>query len=228
MLMISTETGLETWTWCAEMLELNHLYPGNAVSSATMPTPQPKQHVNTTRASSPSTYLTMFSVSWTPYLPPIRSRLSKDCVLYQLLLSPSFQITPWRSWHHWSTCTRIIYYPQAAWRVELNWTAEVDVAGSINLPKIPTAALECASKHLFSNVRTLASILCVLLATTCASQSSHNTLKLVKNHLRSPMGNERLTGLILMYVHRNIEVDPEKVISEFARRLEPQNIMSEC
>ncbi len=46
------------------------------------------------------------------------------------------------------------------------------------------------------------------------------------------MGNERLTQLVLMSVHRDIEVDHEKVISEFARRhpriLELQNIMTTC
>ncbi len=42
-------------------------------------------------------YLTMFSVSSTPGLPPIRSRLSRDCVLCQLLLCPSLQMKPRRS-----------------------------------------------------------------------------------------------------------------------------------
>ncbi len=34
----------------------------------------------------------------------------------------------------------------------------------------------------------------------------------------STMENERLTGSILLSVHKDIEVDPEKVISEFSRR----------
>lgn len=116
------------------------------------------------------------------------------------------------------------------WRVK--WKAELDVAGPDNLPKTPSAALAYASKHLFPNVRTLITILCTLPVTTCSSERSNSTLKLVKNRLRSTMENDRLTGLMLMSVHRDIEVDPEKVISEFARRhprkLELKNILTEC
>ncbi len=69
-------------------------------------------------------------------------------------------------------------------------------------------------------------MLCVLPMTSCSSECSNSTLKLVKNHLRSTMGNERLTGLIMM----SIEDDPEKVISKFvrkhSRKLELQNIMT--
>ena len=108
----------------------------------------------------------------------------------------------------------------------LNWMLLV------NLPKTPSAALAHASKHLFPNVRTLITILCTLPVTTCSSEHSNSMLKLVKNRLRSTMENDRLTGLLLMSVHRDIEVDPEKVISEFARRhprkLELQNILTEC
>ena len=32
------------------------------------------------------------------------------------------------------------------------------------------------------------------------------------------MGNERLTALILLHVHRDIEVDIPQVINEFAKR----------
>ena len=115
------------------------------------------------------------------------------------------------------------------WQVK--WRTELDAAGPDNLPKTPSAALAHANKHLFPNIRTLLSILCVLPVTTCSSERN-STLKLVKNRLRSTMGNERLTSLILMSVHRDIAVDPEKVISEFARRnarkMELLNILTEC
>ncbi len=86
------DTGLETWRRCAERLELSHPYRCNAASSAFTPTHQPKQHVNTTSASSPSPYLTMFSVSLTHQV-----RLSRDCVLCQQLLAPSLKMKPRKS-----------------------------------------------------------------------------------------------------------------------------------
>ncbi len=113
------------------------------------------------------------------------------------------------------------------------WSAISRQCGEwVSLTKTLSAALGHANKHLFPNMKTLLSIICVLPVSTCSSERSNNTLKLVKDRLCSTMGNERLTGLILMSVHRDIEIDPQEVISEFARRqprkLELMNIMSEC
>ena len=36
--------------------------------------------------------------------------------------------------------------------------------------------------------------------------------------MHSTMTDERLNGLAMLYVHRDIECDPSKVVDEFARR----------
>ena len=36
--------------------------------------------------------------------------------------------------------------------------------------------------------------------------------------LRSTMGNDRLNGLALMLIHRNVELNPDAVVEEFSRR----------
>ena len=35
---------------------------------------------------------------------------------------------------------------------------------------------------------------------------------------RSTMGNDRLNGLALMLIHRNVELNPDAVVEEFSRR----------
>ena len=43
-------------------------------------------------------------------------------------------------------------------------------------------------------------------------------LKLLKTSLQSTMGNDRLNGLALMLIHRDVELNPDAVFEEFSRR----------
>ena len=43
-------------------------------------------------------------------------------------------------------------------------------------------------------------------------------IKRIKNPLRSTMGNDRLSSLALLHVHRDIDVSVEDIVDEFARR----------
>ena len=40
-------------------------------------------------------------------------------------------------------------------------------------------------------------------------------LKLLNTSLRSTMGNERLNGLALMLIHRDVEMNPDAVLKSF-------------
>ena len=52
----------------------------------------------------------------------------------------------------------------------------------------------------------------------------------IKTALRSTMGNERLTSLALLHLHRDIEINIPQVIDEFARlyprRMELHDILA--
>ena len=43
-------------------------------------------------------------------------------------------------------------------------------------------------------------------------------LQLMKTLLQSTMGNDKLNGLALMLVHRDVELNPDAVVEEFSRR----------
>lgn len=50
-----------------------------------------------------------------------------------------------------------------------------------------------------------------------SAERSFSTLKRLKTYLRNRMGNERLTGLALLNIHREIDVDIDNIINRFAR-----------
>ena len=72
-------------------------------------------------------------------------------------------------------------------------------------PTMPTLVSSCG-------------ILCTLPVTSCSAERSFSALKRVKSSLRSSMGNERLSALTLLHIHRDIDIDITEVTNEFARR----------
>ena len=63
----------------------------------------------------------------------------------------------------------------------------------------------------YPNINILLQIMCTLPVTSCSSERSFSALKQIKTSLRSSMGNERLTALTLLYIHRDVEIDIEEV-----------------
>ncbi len=60
-------------------------------------------------------------------------------------------------------------------------------------------------------------ILCTLPVTSCSAERSFSGLKRIKTPFRSSMTNTRLTGLTLLQIHRDIPIDVEAAIDQFAR-----------
>ena len=70
-------------------------------------------------------------------------------------------------------------------------------------------------------VPNITKIINLLLLTSIASSSTeraNSSLKLIKNVMRSTMGEDRLNALLLLYVHRDIKLDYDKIIDDYARR----------
>ena len=86
----------------------------------------------------------------------------------------------------------------------------------------PHYLLHSPKLHFSSQVLLL--ILCILPVTFCSAERSFSGLKRIKTPLRSTMGNERLSFLALLHVHRDIDINVEDIIDEFnrchARRLQ--------
>ena len=85
-----------------------------------------------------------------------------------------------------------------------------------SLPKSPSFTLPHASS-IFPNIRILLVIICTLPVTSCSSERSFSGLKRVKSALGSTMGNEQLSSLSLLYLHKDIDISIPEIIDEFSR-----------
>lgn len=84
-------------------------------------------------------------------------------------------------------------------------------------PKDPQETLPFADCAPLQNIRELLKITCSLPVTSCECERSNGALKRLKTYLRSTMGHERLSGLALLAVHYDMDIDCEHVLNHFAR-----------
>jgi len=78
------------------------------------------------------------------------------------------------------------------------------------------AYIECNSDY-FPNISFLLKLLTTLPVSTSTPERTFSTMKRLKNYLRNSSGQERLTGLALLSVHRQIQIDPDDVIDRFSK-----------
>ena len=100
------------------------------------------------------------------------------------------------------------------WR--LKWQHQLKKHGENSLPSSLTPTLRHITS-MYPNIRALVTILCTLPVTSCSAERSFSGLKWIKTLFSSAMTNTRLSGLTLLNVHRDIPVDTETAIDDFAR-----------
>ena len=83
----------------------------------------------------------------------------------------------------------------------------------------------------FPNIYVILKLIAVVPGSSCSCERSISRLRLLKTYLRSTMDKERLNGLALLYIHRDLDIDFEKVLDIFARkyrhRLQLANILDD-
>ena len=93
---------------------------------------------------------------------------------------------------------------------------------------LTTAIEECDKDH-SPNIFVLLKITCTLPVTSCECERSFSAMRRHHTLLRSTMKTERLTALTMMNVHREGEVDYEKVVQQFLwlhlRKLDESNLI---
>lgn len=84
----------------------------------------------------------------------------------------------------------------------------------------PNSAIEAyikCSYEYFPNIYFLLKLLATLPVSTSTPERTLSTMKRLKNYIRNSSGQERLTGLTLLSVHRQIHIDPAEFINRFAK-----------
>ena len=84
-------------------------------------------------------------------------------------------------------------------------------------PSTISAAIKQCDEIFFQNIYTILKICATFPVTSCECERSISVLRLLKTYLRSTMGQERMTSLALMYIHRDMEVKETDIVSDFAR-----------
>ena len=86
-----------------------------------------------------------------------------------------------------------------------------------SIPETVAEGLSACDKETFPLVHLFLTILFTLPISTASAERSFSTLRRLKTWLRSRMGEERLTGLALLNIHRDIAVSADSIIDRFAK-----------
>ena len=84
------------------------------------------------------------------------------------------------------------------------------------LPSNLIDALRYCDLDIFPCIHRLLVIGCTLPVTSCEAERSFSALRRTVSYLRSSMSEERLAGLTLMHLHRDVGVETEEVIRQFS------------
>lgn len=71
------------------------------------------------------------------------------------------------------------------------------------------------SYQLHPNLYSIFKVLLTMPVSTASAERSFSSLRRLKTYLRNTMTEQRLTGLALMHIHRNIDVNVNRVINDF-------------
>jgi hypothetical protein len=93
---------------------------------------------------------------------------------------------------------------------------------STNPPTIITDVLKALGPQsmFFPNIVQLMEIYAVLPVSIASAERSFSVLKLIKTFLRNSMGDDRLSSLALLNIHKTVtnKLDPETIVDEFAKK----------
>jgi len=83
---------------------------------------------------------------------------------------------------------------------------------------VPSSAIEAllaCHADIYPHVYILLTILGALPVSTATSERSFCTMRRLKTYLRSSIGDERMTGLALLSIHKDRQIDREKNMNDF-------------
>ena len=97
----------------------------------------------------------------------------------------------------------------------MKWRGSKEEAKELDTPP---KVLAVTDGDFFPNIKQLFNIISTLSVTSTECERSLSRLRHLKTYLRSTMLEERLNGLAMLYVHRDIPCPVQAVVDEFARR----------
>jgi hypothetical protein len=91
------------------------------------------------------------------------------------------------------------------------------IEGPRQLTCNPAGYIKCHESGSLSKHFLALSILISMSVSTASAERSFSVMRRVKSYLRSTMTTERLSGLAMLHAHKDMEVDTEAVVQDFAQ-----------
>ena len=85
-------------------------------------------------------------------------------------------------------------------------------------PQALLETLNVTNQDLYPNIYAIFTVLITMPVSSASSERSFSAMRRVKNCLRATMGDERLSNLSLLHIHRTRNLSVEDVINKFAER----------
>lgn len=170
-----------------------------------------------------------------PFLDSIINQLKERFLKHKSLLESFNILIPGRNENHYKTKLELLLqkYNYDLNECNLNiltaeyelWQEKYNSASQANITKNESAMkyLQECNKEIFPNIYKLLKILVTLPVTTSTVERSFSTLKYLKNYLRNSISEERLNGLAMLYIYRNISVTEDeifKILQQQKRKLD--------
>ena len=106
----------------------------------------------------------------------------------------------------------------ATFNQEINLWKNKWKAEGVQIPSSLSQTLDVCIYKPFPNIYTCLHVLLIMPVSTAAVERSHSSQKIVKSKLQSRMGEGRLNALMLLYVHKDIKLDYNKIIDRYAKK----------
>lgn len=97
------------------------------------------------------------------------------------------------------------------------WKEKWRAQSLLDFPECSAAVLKNCDSDIYPTIHTLLSILTTLPVSNASAERSFSALRRLKSWLRTTMSQDRLTGLALMHVHRDLELSIDSIITRFAK-----------
>ena len=111
------------------------------------------------------------------------------------------------------------------------WQRKWERRDTSTVPAIVAATLKEIDSGMYLNITECFKIFSTLPVTTCKCERNVSALRQLKTYLQSTMSQTRLTGLALLHIHYNMDIDFDEIIRRFARlhprRMQLANILSD-
>ena len=89
---------------------------------------------------------------------------------------------------------------------------------SVGVPSNLECSLEACNQKLFPNIYKCLHLLMIIPLSTATTECSHSFLQVMKTKLQSTMGQNRLNTLMLLYIHKDIPLNYNKIIDLYVNR----------